>query len=478
MKYSVPNAPDVTYLDQAEPDDFDYQALGNRRTGIVSGGNVTALGTPGKAVQVAGGIAVIADNPVRFVGGTVAVADGGGNPRFDIIAVATNGALTNIAGASSANALFTDFDFTTHAPLAAVYVPAGSTSVLGGHISLKSASMPNKLSRTYNNAGTTFLEAEVLGGSPSNYRVTAEGEHYWSNSSLKRITDYTMQWFTSLLMKAVGVDSGRPILRLQSTDPVPHTQRLLQAESESGQMVAYINGAGQLYADNLKFGNGNPNNVVVGDKGDIYINRAAGGSNTGIWQKGGANNTKTDWESLRIYSSSESSLPTGALIHSLADTPPQGFIGAHGQWISTSGTTADLAAVIGSKYGSRPGEILMPNLRGRTLAGWGSGDSPPLTDAGADVMRLEVRHLPAHNHPINDPGHEHPQAGPYAYIRAWQFHNNRHPVPSDSALEHVYTEPEGFDKNARTGITVSNRGGDDSFSLYQPTHFVYIYVKL
>ena len=62
--------------------------------------------------------------------------------------------------------------------------------------------------------------------------------------------------------------------------------------------------------------------------------------------------------------------------------------------------------------------------------------------------------------------------------RQWQFHNNRHPVPSDSSLEHIYTEASGFDRSARTGITINETGGDEAFSLWQPTHFFYIYVKL
>lgn len=478
MKYSVPNAPDVLYLDQAEPDDFDYQALGNRRTGVFSGGDVTALGTPGASVQVAAGVAIIADDPIRFNGGTVAVANGGGNPRFDIIAVSKTGELTNIAGAASANALFTDFDFNNYAPLAAVYVPAGATTVLGSHISQKTAAMPNRFSRSYAHPGTTFLQSVVVGASPSSYTVTAEGEHYWSSSVLKRLSTYVMEWTTSLVMKAVGVDSGRTVLILRATDTVPASQKMMQTQAENGDQTSFINGIGQAYFDNFRWGTGNPNGAEVGQRGDIYVNRSAAGTNTGIWQKGGTSGTKTDWESLRIYNANESALPTGSLIYSLATSAPDGFIAPAGQWISTSGETAELAAMIGSKYGARPGEVMMPNLRGRTLACFGSGDSPEFTDKGQDNMTLEVANLPAHNHPINDPGHEHPQAGPYAYVMPWQFHNNRHPVPSDSSLEHIYTEPSTFDKHARTGITIGNRGGGEAFSLYQPTHFVHLYVKL
>src|SRR4051794_17311621 len=125
-KFSVPNAPVVAYLDQAEPDDFDFQALGNRRTGIISGGNVTAPG--GSSVQVSAGVAIINDLPVSFNAGTVAVTAGGASPRFDIIAVSSSGVLTNIPGTESTNALFAAFDFDQFAPLAVVYMPPGMQS--------------------------------------------------------------------------------------------------------------------------------------------------------------------------------------------------------------------------------------------------------------------------------------------------------------------------------------------------------------
>ena len=117
-------------------------------------------------------------------------------------------------------------------------------------------------------------------------------------------------------MKAIGDRRLRPYSssRAPTTPPL---QKLLQTQGASATELAYINGDGQLYADNLKFGTGNPNDTVLGKKGDIYIDRAHGGSSLSIWQKGGTDGTKTSWSSLRIYDPSESALPTGAIIHSL-----------------------------------------------------------------------------------------------------------------------------------------------------------------
>jgi microcystin-dependent protein len=473
LRYSVPNAPSVPYLDQAEPDDFDYQALGNRRTGIISGGDVSALGTPGPSVQVTAGIAVIKDLPVRFNAGTVAVANGAGTARFDIIAVSDQGVLTNVAGAASANALFANFDFDTYAPLGSVYVPPGSTSVLGSHVASKSVAMANSFHRTYDIAGSTFLRTSVAAG--GSFDVTAAGDHTWGVSKLKRITDYAMEWATSLLVKAA--DEALAVLILRGRASNAAAQKVLQVQGSGGNELAYINGDGQMYADNFKFGTGNPNGTVTGKKGDIFISRDNGGSSLGIWQKGGADGNQSNWESYRVFNASESTLPTGTIISSLGTAVPTGFIEPVGQLISTSGSTAELAAMLGGRYGSAAGAVRMPDLRGRTLCYAGDGLGL-FGNIGVKDVILHVDNLPAHVHPLNDPGHVHPQAGPYAFIMPWQYHNNRHPVPSDGKYEHIYTEASGFDKHARTGITVGPTGGNAPIPMYQPTHTVNRFVKL
>ena len=472
MKYSVPNAPDVPYLDQAEPDDFDFQSLGNRSTGIVEGGEVTALGTPGPSVQVSAGTAVIKDYPVFFEAGTVAVANGGGNARFDIIAVSNQGVLVNISGAASPNPLFNTFDFDTYAPLASVYVPPGSTSVLGSRIAPKSPTAPKSFIRRYRSADETFA---MTFGPSSTFTISADGSHHWGLSTLKRMTDTAMEWATGLVMKAIDV--GAPILALRAAPGTTFSQRLLSVQGSGGNELGYIDGDGLLYTDNIKTGTGNPNGVVVGRKGDVFIARDLGGSSLGIWQKGGIDGTTSSWSSYRVYDPTESSLPTGSIIHSLATTAPVGFIAPVGQWINTSGATAELAAVIGARYGSQSSQVKMPDLRGMTLcfAGGGLGLFGTL---GAANLNISEANLPPHSHNVNDPGHEHPEAGPHAYIRPWQYHNNRHPVPSNEALEHVYTEPASFDKHARTGITLGNTGAGEPISMFQPTHTVNLYVKL
>ena len=45
MAFTIPNRPDTTDADQAEPDKGDFQTLGYQKSGVISGGGVTNTAT-------------------------------------------------------------------------------------------------------------------------------------------------------------------------------------------------------------------------------------------------------------------------------------------------------------------------------------------------------------------------------------------------------------------------------------------------
>lgn len=110
--FTIPNAPDTdkSTLDQSEPDRVDFEILGNRRKGVVSGGAVTA---------VSGNIVAVASGTISYEGTdyslsadpsyTLSSAPSSGN-RFDlVVARYASSAVTlqTIAGtASSTNPIF------------------------------------------------------------------------------------------------------------------------------------------------------------------------------------------------------------------------------------------------------------------------------------------------------------------------------------------------------------------------------------
>ena len=85
--FTIPNAPDTdkSTLDQSEPDRVDFEILGNRRKGVVSGGAVTAVS--GNIVAVASGsIAYEGTDYALSANGsyTLSSAPSSGN-RFDLV---------------------------------------------------------------------------------------------------------------------------------------------------------------------------------------------------------------------------------------------------------------------------------------------------------------------------------------------------------------------------------------------------------
>lgn len=85
--FTIPNAPDSdkSTLDQSEPDRVDFEILGNRRKGVVSGGAVTAVS--GNIVAVASGsIAYEGTDYALSANGsyTLSAAPSSGN-RFDLV---------------------------------------------------------------------------------------------------------------------------------------------------------------------------------------------------------------------------------------------------------------------------------------------------------------------------------------------------------------------------------------------------------
>lgn len=103
MSFVIPNATDTTSgnrfaaLDQAEPDALDFEILGNRANGVLSGCEVTPLATPGSAVNVASGYVLIGGKsyPVAAYNNFV-LPSSPSNNRFDLIVGRLSGSTVSI----------------------------------------------------------------------------------------------------------------------------------------------------------------------------------------------------------------------------------------------------------------------------------------------------------------------------------------------------------------------------------------------
>jgi microcystin-dependent protein len=104
-----------------------------------------------------------------------------------------------------------------------------------------------------------------------------------------------------------------------------------------------------------------------------------------------------------------------------AGDPPSGAQGTwflcNGRSLSTTGTYAALFAVIGTTYGSTGGSgtFNIPDIRERVVVGqsptFGGGATSGSDNLGAKLGEgthtLAVGEMPAHSHPLTDPGHSH-----------------------------------------------------------------------
>jgi len=134
MGFHIPNAPLASVIDQSEPDSGDFQALGTRKTGVVSGCVVAANSIPDQTVTVTDGEVI--SNGVYYKltgsGGTTSLGMGqgtSGSARFDIVVINSSGVLTLRTGTASSNPLFPTLE-DNDVFLAAVYRASGTADVI------------------------------------------------------------------------------------------------------------------------------------------------------------------------------------------------------------------------------------------------------------------------------------------------------------------------------------------------------------
>jgi microcystin-dependent protein len=101
------------------------------------------------------------------------------------------------------------------------------------------------------------------------------------------------------------------------------------------------------------------------------------------------------------------SMPTGAVIDYAGAVAPSGYLLCDGSAVSRT-TYAALFAILGTVYGAgdATSTFNVPDFRGRTAVGSGSGTAPGATTwtlgqtKGSETQTLTEANLPAHNHRV------------------------------------------------------------------------------
>jgi microcystin-dependent protein len=129
---------------------------------------------------------------------------------------------------------------------------------------------------------------------------------------------------------------------------------------------------------------------------------------------------------------------------------------------------AELRAVLGKA-------VRLPDFRGRTLVGAGSGMalSPrPLGSIGGEESHtLLVTEMPAHAHAVTDPGHKHIYPGDAGQI--YGSGGNRQAASYFNKEE----DRAGKDRSAKTGISIQSTGGGSPHNNMQPFGVVNFIIK-
>lgn len=170
--FTIPNVADAAFPHQSRVFSTDFATLvaGDAATGVVSGGAVTAQGTPDMTVAVAAGTVSVAGVDVTVAGGNVTItAADSSNARFDLIVSDNVGALSAVAGSPIIDPVLPAIPANS-VVLATVYVPANDTAINSNQIIDKRVFVTN-----YARLGAinTFTKRQVL--DPSGFDLPTAG---------------------------------------------------------------------------------------------------------------------------------------------------------------------------------------------------------------------------------------------------------------------------------------------------------------
>lgn len=149
-------------------------------------------------------------------------------------------------------------------------------------------------------------------------------------------------------------------------------------------------------------------------------------------------------------------------------TPPEKWLILNGQTISKT-TYPELFDIYGYTYGGGFDSFVLPTMRGYSPYGAGAELDLHLT-AGSLTRSLNTGNLPAHNHPVVDPGHNHQGSNTGSFLMNGGTGTKSHQPFAGSTGR---AEPDTSTKT--TGITTGNTGDGNFFNILHPVracHFI------
>lgn len=153
-------------------------------------------------------------------------------------------------------------------------------------------------------------------------------------------------------------------------------------------------------------------------------------------------------------------MPIGSVVMWMTNTMPDKWLELGGQALSKT-TYPELFDIFGYVHGGGFDMFVLPSYRG--YSPYGAGADIDVQDRGGDATRvLATGNLPAHNHPIIDPGHNHRVKKQSVTVDAAVNTATPAARTDNPATPHVMTDA------STTGITIGDTGSGDSFSILHP----------
>lgn len=167
-------------------------------------------------------------------------------------------------------------------------------------------------------------------------------------------------------------------------------------------------------------------------------------------------------------------IPPGTMFDFAGTAPPSGYLLCDGSAVSRT-TYSALFTAIGTTWGAGNGTTTfnLPNMQRRTAVGSGGSGTATLGNAvgntgGEENHTLTIAEMPAHSHPVTDPGHTHTLTG---VIQVGSGDDQVGGNTFDATFNGGSVDP------AFTGISIQNTGGGGTHNVIQPSAVVLKMIK-
>lgn len=352
--FLIPNAAGVTSPQMAEPDQVDFNTLGNARYGVIEGCLVTVTGSTAFNTS---GTALVNGQLVTMAGGqTVNMGSAGQQDRYDLLAVDTNGALVLVPGTASDDPVFPDPP-TTVTVLAVVFCAAGSSNYTDNVVD-KRKFLPDSLLTKISPSASLLANRN---GTGNLFGIDGSGITTWANDTLlQRSAAKTLRVSDNLV-----IDGDLTVGDDITADALTLTGRVTSTNLRTGAVPTVPGNLGDIYQATT---------------GRIYVYTVSG------------------WAELATL---PSVTPVGTVINSLQPPSvmiPLGWVPINGDPVTEAAFPSlfTLAALSGYITGVAPNRVLtMPNASNRVLMG-------DFTQAGvvggSSAITVALANMPRHKH--------------------------------------------------------------------------------